>query len=384
MLAKNKIINLISTGFFLFINFLFLLKYSSRYVDNFILLTFVFLLIQLIFLVLIEKFVPDDFTLTAKTKYYLLLVPLAVFYGLILSYAPQETRVSRADAATLWLTDLLNGVFPYGTEKNPSGFPVNFLIIYPFSLAGNTGLLQFFTMLSLFFLLIRYSKSLKELLFRGFLILSSVPLYYELVVKSEIFSNAFLFLLLMFIILRKVSDEKWSASFFFSAILAGLLLSTRLVIFPMLLLFLLYKFRNSFPKILSFGLIAVIAFLLTLLPFIIWNSERFFSAGPFAVQSIYLPPVLMGVIIILSAYSGWAAANKYELFFSTGLMLFISIILSFLITVSDTGLYESLFNDRFDISYFNLCIPFFIAGIYEYKVDYFLGKIMPLGEEDQV
>lgn len=381
MIAKDKIINFISTGFFLLVNFIFLLKYTSRYFENFILLTFLFLLVQIIILTLIEKFIPGDQKISGKGKFYFLLVPLFIFYLTLLLLAPAETRVSRAEAAIYWLKDLFNGVFPYGTEKNPSGFPVNFLLIAPFHLIGNIGYLQVITITALYFFVISTSRFLKELIFRGFLILSAVPLYYELIVKSEIFSNVMVFLILSYFIIKKADEEKWEPLFFITAIIAGLLLSTRLVIYPLLLILVLYKFRYNLIRASAFYLISAAVFFLTLLPFLFWNYQEFMLKGPFAVQSIYLPPILMALIIIIAVYAGWSAANKNELYFGTGIVLFLAVTFSFLITVADAGLYQAIFNDRFDISYFNLCTPFFIAGMYEYRVDYFLGKLLPYNED---
>ena len=382
MIAKNRIINLISTGFFLLINIIFLVKYGSRYSGHYLLITFSYLVFQLAIITIIEKYVPGNHSLKNKTKFNLLIVPLFLGYSALLYFAPAETRVSRADAAITWLSDLTAGIFPYGSQVNPSGFPVNFLLMLPLYLMGNIGILQIITFTGFALLIIYYSKTLKELLFRGFIFISSVPLFYELTVKSEIFSNMFFVALLSVFILKKESENKVTAGFIVSSVLFGFLLSTRLTVLPVLMILVLYKFRQNFKLIFYFLAISVLTFAATLLPFIIWNPELFFSRGPFSIQSIYLHPAMMLIILLIAVYTGWAAANKYELFFGTGLVLFLAVMASMFSTVSVEGLYNSLFGDRFDISYFIFCVPYFLLGMYEYKVDYFLGKIMPVDEND--
>jgi len=101
----------------------------------------------------------------------------------------------------------------------------------PFYIAGDAGFLQVFTLSGFLLLIIYYSKTLKELFTRGFLFISSVPLMYELVVRSEIFSVMFLAALLSVFILKSIPEDKLTSGSYFTAILFGLLLSTRLTVF---------------------------------------------------------------------------------------------------------------------------------------------------------
>jgi len=119
---------------------------------------------------------------------------------------------------------------------------------------------------------------------------------------------------------------------------------------------------------------------MSLIPFVIWNPDLFFLRGPFAVQSLYLHPAFMVIVVLIAVYAGWAAANKFELFYGTGIVLLAAVLISFLTTAADEGFYGAVFGDRFDVSYFIFCIPYFILGMYEYRVDYYLGKIMPADE----
>ncbi|PIS45085.1 MAG: hypothetical protein COT22_07115, partial [Ignavibacteria bacterium CG08_land_8_20_14_0_20_37_9] len=114
---------------------------------------------------------------------------------------------------------------------------------------------------------------------------------------------------------------------------------------------------------------------LSLLPFYLWNAETFMNKGPFAVQTIYLPVWIYFIFPLLVLYAGWMIADFQELLFASGVLTFLLVSISFIMTIGDVGMYQAYSNSRFDISYYILSIPFFILSLKEYKVDWFLGKV---------
>ena len=137
-------------------------------------------------------------------------------------------------------------------------------------------------------------------------------------------------------------------------------------------------FRNDLPRLILFSVIAISVFLITLIPFVLWDKESFFSNGPFAIQSFlaYIPMWNVVLILLVSIYLGWVVADLQEVFFACGVMLFIPVFLSMAYKIIQFGFYDAMINDIFDHSYYEFVIPFLILSIKDYKVDRFLGKVM--------
>lgn len=376
MFTKKHFINIFSAAFLLFIGALFVFKYSVRYGSVFLLSPVLFITVGISFLFFINK--KSEAYNTAFTAKQL--VPVLGFLFLVtvsMAFIPQSTRVGRFPAVLEWLSNFQQGIFPYGTKTNPSGFPFLFFLASPFYLIGDAGYLEVFGLFLFLMLLLKSVKTKKEFYIKMLLLLFLPTTFYELAVRSELFTNTVLIISLFFLAEQKLNEQEKNISFFVLALMFGFFLSTRLIAFLWLAMFLLFFFRNNLKNGVLFFSIAFSVFLLSLLPFYLWDAEAFINKGPFVVQTIYLPMWIFVVFPVIILYIGWMIADFQELLFASGVLTFLLVSISFIMTISDVGISEAIFNSRFDISYFILSVPFFILALKEYKVDWFLGKVYP-------
>jgi hypothetical protein len=289
---------------------------------------------------------------------------------------PETTRVGRLPAINEWLGNLINGKFPYRAESNPSGFPFLFFITVPFYLLGDVGYLEVFGLLLFILIIINNANFGKELILKLSLLLFSLPVFYELFVRSELLTNITLFIAVAIPIYTKLSKEDNKLVLGAGAIIMGMLLSTRLIVGLLLFLFLIFIYRNDFKRFFIFGIISFSVFLLTLLPFYLWDAEYFITKGPFSVQLLYLPIWAIVLFVIVIVYAGTIISSLREFFFASGIILFLLTLVSFSITIYNFGITNALFNDYFDISYFIFALPFCILSLEEYKSQENLGRLL--------
>ncbi|MCK9425493.1 MAG: hypothetical protein M0Q21_05580 [Ignavibacteriaceae bacterium] len=374
MFTKKHFINNFSAAFLLFIGALFIFKYSSRYGNIFVLSPILYIVGGILLLSFINKKITSQKNGFSK-GYLISIVGAIAVVALLLAFIPQSTRVGRFPAMVEWLSNFQQGIFPYGTKTNPSGFPFLFFLASPFYLLDDAGYLEVFGLFLFLVLLLKSIKTKKEYWVKMLLLLFLPTTFYELIVRSELLTNAVLVISLFFLAEQKLNENKKNISFIVLALLFGFFLSTRLIVFLWLAMFLLFFFRNNLKNGVIFFTISLSVFLLSLLPFYLWNAETFLSKGPFAVQTIYLPKWIYFVFPLLVLYIGWMIADFQELLFASGVLTFLLVSISFLMTIGHVGMGEALFNSRFDISYYIFSVPFFILALKEYKVDWFLGKV---------
>jgi hypothetical protein len=160
------------------------------------------------------------------------------------------------------------------------------------------------------------------------------------------------------------SITRQNYSFYLSALLTGVILSTRMVfVMPFLslgIMALLSK-KVSFLRLLIWTALALFAFALTFLPFYIGFKESFFIMNPFKVQSGFLLPSIYNyVFILISIVLSLFFYNKLSLLLLSGYSLFISIFIYFVYHLMHSGLQGAYFQSGADISYFLFCVPFLL------------------------
>jgi len=376
LFTKKHFINIFSAAFLLFIGALFVFKYSVRYDSVFVLSTILFISGGILLLFFIDK-KSEAYNTAFNSKQLIPVLGFLLLVTVSMAFIPQSTRVGRFPALLEWLSNFQQGIFPYGTKTNPSGFPFLFFLASPFYLIGEAGYLEVFGLFLFLMLLLKSVKTKKEYYVKMFLLLFLPTIFYELAVRSELFTNTVLIISLFFLAEQKLNEQEKNISFFVLALMFGFFLSTRLIVFLWLALFLLFFFRNNLKNGAIFFSIALSVFILSLLPFYLWNTEAFINKGPFAVQTIYLPKWIFVVFPFIVLYIGWMIADFQELLFASGVLTFLLVSISFIMTNGEVGFSEAVFNSRFDISYYVLSVPFFILALKEYKVDWFLGKVYP-------
>jgi hypothetical protein len=272
-------------------------------------------------------------------------------------FDPDSLRVTRYPAIREWLDHLLHGRFPYASAVLPSSFPVLFLIALPFHAIGDLGFLQIAAFGAFAWACRRAARAHPETAWFALGLLLAAPLFlYEIVTRSELFSNMTLTLLL----LAWLEGEARPAGRFWRGIAAGLLLSTRGIVGLAYAVFLPWRFRDDWRSGAIVAAWCVATFAATLLPFILWDASRFAQFGPFAIQLQYIPKPLLTGVLAAALLWGSLARSAIQAWLGIVWILFGVIAALFAWSVALQGWTYVLVQDDFDISYFAFAHTFLI------------------------
>ena len=376
MFTRKHFINNFSLALLIIIGSLFIYRYSTRFLGYFPFITIIYILLFLIsvFVTSNQKF--ENSKIISRKRIIIFLIVSTIIASVVIPFIPESSGVSRLPALKEWISNLLAGEFPYRTFTHSSGFPFLYLISFPFYLIGKIGYLELSGYLLFWLCLIYISKSVKTLLIRIILLMLMPAFYYEFLVNSELFFNMALVISLVILTEKFLHSDKIDFRFTLFAVIYGLVLSTRLNIGVFYIIYLLWFFRQNINKLILFAGIAFLSFLLTVLPFAIWDPGYFFESGPFIIQFQYLPQWTLIIFLFVLLFTGWVVSNMQEVFFATGLMSFFLVTAYFIYYIYYSGLEAAIFGKYcFDMSYFIFCIPFLILSVEEYKIDNYLGKV---------
>ncbi len=276
---------------------------------------------------------------------------------------PWSLNVDRWSAIHNFLSQLFQGVYPYSARTHLGGygspFPVWQLVHVPFYLLGDVGLSLFASFLFLIYSLQKV-QGVRGALVSGLLLLFSPGFAYEALVRSDLVSN---FMVVAAVVALLVGRRKTLAGDgLLFAILIGLLLSTRLSTGVVWLVLLLRPFlRLGFSRQLRFLLVVAAVFALTFVPFAFWDGEMlfFFTYNPFVLQTRQGSPLTLALFIpvavalALSWGRSWRRLNAH-----VALALVALVATTFVVNMAATGTWGELFQSRYDITYFNMSLPF--------------------------
>ncbi len=353
----------ISLFIFLFVNFIFSVKYLNR-VTNYYL--FISVAIVGFYLCLWEcRKILDRFTpYLGKINIFIILLFVITSFIIFSKVHVESLNVDRWSVIASFWDNYFKGEYVYFAKSNvgnpPGPMPFYFILALPFYLIGELG---YFSILSIivFYILIKKTKIDIQIQTTAMLLVSGSVFYlWEVACRSNIFLNGTLVLITLFYFLDlKILSTK---NIVISGILIGLIISTRNVfVIPFIIAF-IFLFKNNkinFKQVVVLGLISLITFALTFLPFV-WNYfEDFKIVNPFIIQSTFLVPFQYTLLFIgLSVIVGFLCKTKEDVYFYSGLILFISICIYFTYHFIKVGFFESFFESFADISYFIFCIPF--------------------------
>lgn len=364
--AADKIKSNISLWLFLFINLIFSIKYLSR-VTNFavpismLITSFYFLIVKY----------QDKLKNFGKQQKHINIVGFIVLFitsNFIFQKVPVETlNVDRWSVITSFWDNYFAGEYVYFALSHmnnyPGPMPFYYVVALPFYLLGELGYLSIIGLLVFIILLKVLRKSLSTQT-AYFIIIATSPFFlWEIVARSNIFFNSTLILISIVYFFKTIENK----NLFWNGIIIGLLLSTRNVYaIPYVIVF-LFALKNrdiSIKNTIIIGIIAVLTFVATFLPFVIGHFEDFLKMNPFIIQSSYLMPFEYSFgCIILSFLSFFVVKNRLDVYFYSAVILFITIALHFVWMSIQHGMYAAFFNSKADISYFILCTPFFFFYI---------------------
>lgn len=369
-LQKKSINYPIELFLFLFVNALFILKYVSRTSTNPYLVLGVYCIIitALVYFSSLQNIKKKEQLLKAGF-YSLLFLIIATIAILLIKVDRYSVNVDRWSAVTFFLDNFFQGNYPYSahthvSETNyPSPFPVWYLINLPFYLMGDVGIgLIFFILITAFFIRYYFQSWHKSLLFLLLLVLS--PAYWwEVMVRSDAMSNAFLVFIV--IVWFEKSGKTLSANSLTAIILCGLIASTRLSAILPLALYFFKPFLSLNLKKKAFFISGIaLIILVSFLPFVCWDTQNwiFFSRNPFMSQSgignIY---VLIGMVALGILFSlKWTGLHSF--FNAASIFIFTFVASSQISLIVTRGINGSFFSDpTYDVSYFSLILPYCIG-----------------------
>ncbi len=350
---------------YIFINTLFIWKYASSYFSSQIIAPILYIIISIIVLwiILFPKITIKLFPANYRFLYLGFMIIAAILLTILMfQFKPTDIHVGRYSALDDWITKLFAGDFPYDSSARPSGFPFLFVPAIPFYLLGDTGLLQIFSFLILAAIFYFRFRGDDAISLRLMILLIISPIFiFEIVVRSDLFSNMVIVLLYL-IVCEKYLLKESSLVRIGLGLLGGLLLSTRSIVLIIFILYFVWKIRKSKLNPYLSVLSILFGFLITLIPFALWNYDYFVNYGPFAVQMSYVPVWFIILSIIISFI--WAVKIKTigQVYFAAATMLFMVVLGAFVIFAVRFGLIDSVMNSQFDISYFCFPLPFVLMS----------------------
>jgi len=354
-----------SFGIVVFINCLFIYKYSSRVTDHAWLLTAV---IAIISYVLFAKWeiIASGSTLKKLANILVLSVPLVVAIVAFIIIDPQTLKIERWSVIHNFLDTWFSGKYPYFAVShmgNPPGpMPVYYIIALPFYFFKGYSFLG-----ALGYLLVGY-LTLKEKLNRSqFVILYSILsvfMVYEIMGLSNLFTYTALCALSLLSFEKAI--EKRGSAILFSCLLLGLMLSTRSVyalVYVVFFVSYLKTKRLTFKKCTIYTVLIMSVFAITFLPFILFYGDSFTKMNPFIVQSSFLvPQIYVACFFIIAIMGGLLASNTAQRFFYSGVTLFIAICIYAVYQIFTNGFHAAFIGSKIDITYFIFTVPFLLVA----------------------
>lgn len=356
--------DIISFIFILLINLLFAYKYLSRYTNYALLISIIYISV----LFLIFRFISIKKIFFIQTSTFFIISILAYSSIQLILFQLIDVRslnVDRWSVINSFWKNVSKGEYPYlavsHMGNHPGPLPVYFIITWPFLKLREIGLFSLlgFIILSIF---LRRKNNRYDSGTAILILITSVALLWEILTRSTIFTNSVLFLISLFWFLT--IDLKHKNHLIFSAIIAGLLLSTRTIFIIPLIIICIYYLKNKivdFKTLLIWASLILLSLIIPFLPFIIFYLEDFIKLNPFTVQSEQLLPIYYyPLLILLAIYLGYISKNKQDIIFNSGMGFIITFAVYFSHTALKEGLSWSFFNSKADISYSLFSLPFFI------------------------
>ena len=346
------------------INVIFITKYTSRITHYYYLLSLAYVVTLAVSLYLVS-YIPEKY-FTKKT-FFIFVILFVTFSITSFAVIPQESlRVDRYEMIRIFWDNFFAGINPYtprsGGTNIPGPFPFYFYLALPFYAIGEIGYLSLLGFV-LFALLLRRSNQDERNRILILLALILSPAYsWEIICRSTIFLNSTFVLAYMFIVASIYINK--NKNIIISAILFGLILSTRSIVLIVILPYLLFigLHKIGLKKISLWVIGSVVAFTATFLP-IIFFQGFFPTNNPFAVQNIFLPIWVPIIILLLMIIFSIKIKHISSFVFCSMLSIVVLVVTYFLIQVKQFGFYIALFKDSADISYIIFSLPFVLFGI---------------------
>ncbi len=348
----------------LLLNFIFAFKYISRINDHALLISICYISF-LIFIFVLSKKV--DFRFLKNNVFFYSFVALYTIAHIVLfHYIKIETlNVDRWSVISSFWEQAFNGQYPYNAQSHmgnyPAPLPFYFILALPFDLISEIGYLAILGII-IFAVFLRNNLSPAGSFGSLFILLLSVSVFWEISVRSTILINTILFMLYLFG-LEKV-DFEIKKQYWTSAIIGGLLLSTRTIFALPMVIYVVFLFKSkevSLQSLIGWSLIALGTLILTFLPLFIFFLPEFIVRNPFNVQTDHLFPFNISLVfIVLSIIFGFICSKKREILYYTSGIFVLVLITYFFLFIHRYGFMYAYLKSNIDISYMLFAFPFLL------------------------
>ncbi|NDP26146.1 MAG: hypothetical protein GZ087_01780 [Flavobacterium sp.] len=353
---------------FLVVNFLFGIKYLSRISSYYVL--FSLLIVAFYTFIWLKKEEITRLFIKLKVSTEILLILYLIFSISLLYLVPKESlNVDRWSVISSFWQNYFNNEYVYYAKSvannYPGPMPFYFILALPFYLMNELGFFSFSGIVLFVLLIKKHQKPLNYASISFLFIATSLFYNWEICSRSNLFINGSLILISIVYFFEKYK-KNLSANLIFG-IIFGLFISTRNVfVIPYIVAFLFalrtkkIDFKNTF----YIGIIAITTFAATFLPFV-WNHfEDFKLMNPFIVQTSLMPSEYTALFIFISVILSFFCKKETDIYFYSGLTLFLTILFYFGYTIFNYGFNNSFYESTADISYFILCLPFVIYHLF--------------------
>lgn len=279
-------------------------------------------------------------------------------------------NVDRWSAMEVGIKAMLSGEYPYNIPdhmgRESSNLPMLIILGIPFYLIfGSVGYLQSFIFLFFSYLIVKVFKNYKERLALLIILFLSPSYLWEVYVKSDMFSNFVVVLGFIFLMWNNFIKEN-KLKLGWASVLTGLVFLTRLsAVIPIILLLFKKFYQFSIKEKINFALI----FTLTLsgvLYLFFHNASSFdliFEHNPLTIQGAKQPLILSLSYIILALILSFKIKSFSDVIYWAGVLLFICVFAPFVMFLVQYGYDDVVINSSFDLSFFNMSMPFVLMSI---------------------
>lgn len=276
--------------------------------------------------------------------------------------------------------NIFQGINPYHPRLNsffsniPGAFPWYFVIAFPFWMSGEIGLLAVASFLLYVWCLTSVFRGRYSHIACGIMVvLGAGSFWYEIPARSTLFMN--LTIVLFYIIILEGIEDWKSANIILAGIIGGVVLSTRTIVIMPLLAYYLFALRNNKISLKNLLLIFCINTCIYAAPILFLMAKYtadFKSYNPFMVQLAYADLYMWSVILVCSYLVAEVSRSIPQFFTYIGAAILFLALGQNLWSISRFGLIECLSNNRMDISYMVMALPFIGIGI-----PYLIGLYSP-------
>jgi len=308
-----------------------------------------------------------------QNYFFLILVCAIIILTLLLWHYVDRwsVQVDRWSALASWSESLKNGNYTYGAHTHLGGyaspFPVWQLFHFPFYLLGDTAYGQLFCLL-IFFISLFYWRTKLNIGGIALLLALSPGFWWEIAVRSDLLCN--MLLLFVFLTAQFYYSAFWDKHKVLTAAIVGLFLCTKMLVAIPLFLFFFPRFlKYTTKEKIGFALTVIACFSIPFLPFLFGENSLLNHPeyNPYFQQTRQGNILLVSAGFLLLLCVAWIWRSMRGMYFFAGISLF-TLILTIGIRIGlKNGFDTIIFEDEFDKSYFNVCIPFFLFIIHEMK-----------------